>query len=256
MIESRVHIFGQQLGGIRELFESNPERARQLLEEMRGTDPAAFRAAIIPVLRQPVPARFRECVKRVLGDGGLLPLCDPGCFSLEEEIAIVRELAGSDPLFEFRLARRISSHAEPMPEESALRLLDLLGEVSMGNRALPMIVGLLQDAQPRLRSKAARLIARSNMAPLTAERLLNEHDPRVRANAVDALIGTDTPLSREVFRDAARDSNNRVAGNALLGLYLVGDSDAIPQILQMAVHPDPLFRATAAWVMARTENPR
>ena len=85
------------------------------------------------------------------------------------------------------------------------------------------------------------------MAPKTAERLLTKRDPRVRANAIEALWGSDSALARGLFREASRDVNNRVAGNALLGLYLLGDTSAVPQILKMAAQPDPLFRATAAW---------
>jgi hypothetical protein len=239
-----------------DLFAADPDRARHELGELLASDPAAFRAAIIPVLRQTTSAAYRDCVKLILARGGLLPLCDPGAFSLEEEIGIVRELAAADPAFDLKLARRFSVPGESMPDEVAMRLLDLLGAICTTNRVLPLIVRLLQDPHPRLQSKAALLIARANMAPQTAAQLLMEGDARVRANAVEALWGCDTPLARGLFREGARDVNNRVVGNALLGLYLIGDTSAIPQILRMGVSADPLFRATAAWVMARTGNPR
>jgi len=66
----------------------------------------------------------------------------------------------------------------------------------------------------------------------------------------------DSAKARAVLREAADDPNNRVAGNALLGLYRVGDTFAIPRILQLAVHPQAEFRTTAAWVMAQTGSPR
>ena len=37
-------------------------------------------------------------------------------------------------------------------------------------------------------------------------------------------MGVDTPEARTLLNFAASDANNRVAGNALLGMYHLGDA--------------------------------
>jgi HEAT repeats len=70
------------------------------------------------------------------------------------------------------------------------------------------------------------------------------------------LWGMDGPEARQLLESSARDSNNRVAGNALLGLYRMGESSVLPELVKMASHDSPSFRRTAAWVMGGTGDPR
>jgi hypothetical protein len=82
-------------------------------------------------------------------------------------------------------------------------------------------------------------------------------DPRSRANALEASY--DFPSSyalRALYRSWIHDSDNRVVGNALLGLHKSGDTFCLPPIFRMVAHPNPKFRATACWVMGRSEDPR
>ncbi len=237
-------------------YAAGPDLARQALAQLLMANPPAFRRAVLPALRAGVPPGCRQFLIDMMLESGLLPLAEPTIFPLDEELAIAREVALRDRMLDLKLARRLSPIVEPVPDEVALRLLDLLAVVSKDNRILPLVVRLLSDPNPRLRSKTALLIAHSNMSPQTNTRLLSERDPRVRANAIEALWGSTTATSRILYREATRDGNNRVVGNALLGLYLLGDTSSIPQILKMAAHPDPLFRATASWVMQQTGNPR
>ena len=85
---------------------------------------------------------------------------------------------------------------------------------------------------------------------------LSESDPRVRANAVESLWGVETPEARTLLNFAASDANNRVVGNALLGLYYLGDSSVLAEVIKLAGHESALFRATAAWMMGETGDPR
>ena len=85
---------------------------------------------------------------------------------------------------------------------------------------------------------------------------LVESDPRIRANAIEALWGVDNEEARELLHLAANDGNNRVAGNALIALYRLGDCSVIPEMLKLAEHGSALFRATAAWAMGEAGDPR
>lgn len=85
---------------------------------------------------------------------------------------------------------------------------------------------------------------------------LCEPDPRVRANAIESLWGVNSPNARELLTFAASDANNRVVGNALLGLYYLGEPAVLADLVKLSVHESELFRASAAWVMGETGDPR
>jgi len=85
---------------------------------------------------------------------------------------------------------------------------------------------------------------------------MSDPDPRVRANALEALKDVDDDETRELLRTAMRDSNNRVVGNALLGLYRAGDCTSIAELLKMAEAGHHVHRSTAAWAMGESGDAR
>src|SRR5208283_3130365 len=145
---------------------------------------------------------------------------------------------------------------ESVPEEVLQRVLLLLSSIPENARVLPMVVKLLRHPNQNVRSKAALVIGRVSKTPQVMKGFLAEPDPRVRANAIEALWGMDSDQACAVMREAADDPNNRVAGNALVGLYRAGETLAIPRILQLACHPKAEFRTTAAWIMEQSGSPR
>ena len=66
----------------------------------------------------------------------------------------------------------------------------------------------------------------------------------------------DTPEARTLLSFAANDGDNRVAGNALLGLYYLGDTSALADVIKIAGAESKLFRSSAAWVMGEAGDPR
>src|SRR5205807_10315946 len=72
----------------------------------------------------------------------------------------------------------------------------------------------------------------------------------------EAMWGVDSAEAQMLLRYALTDSDHRAVGNALLGLYYLGDCSVIPKIVKMAAHEAGLFRAAAAWVMGETGDPR
>ena len=108
--------------------------------------------------------------------------------------------------------------------------------ISDGARIFPFVVRLLRHANPHIRSKAVLMIGRGNHSPRWVRERLADTDPRIRANAAEALWGVETAEARELLQSLVHDSNNRVAGNAILGLYRLGDYSMIPEIAAMARH--------------------
>ena len=186
-------------------------------------------------------------------------LCDAS-LSREQAIAVGRAAVRLDSMADIKLARRLAEGAETgvdlVSPAEAVRLLEVLGDISPGTRLLPSLVRLLRHNDPNLRSKVVLLVGRANKSARWTSQCLSDPDSRIRANAVEGLWGVDSDSARKLLQNAASDWNNRVAGNALLGLYRLGDSSTIPEILGMAGHESVLFRSTAAWVMGESEDPR
>ena len=107
-----------------------------------------------------------------------------------------------------------------------------------------------------LRSKAAKMIGRGTRSVKWVMGRLSEADPRVRANAVESLWGLETPEARALLNFATSDADNRVVGNALLGLYHLGESSVLAEVIKLASHDSAPFRASAAWVMGESADPR
>src|SRR5579871_4197603 len=182
-------------------------------------------------------------------------LCDPGLHAAAEAIALSRRHAQDDPLFTYKLARAMLDESGELESEKASRLVTILGEVSSALR-ISLIVPLLNHSDPRVRSKASLLVTKANADLKWICKLMQQSDTRVRANLIEALWGVDDALCRTALIEACKDPDNRVVGNALLGLYRIRDSGAVDKIIAMAKHPKDEFRATAVWVMEKSGDAR
>jgi HEAT repeat protein len=166
------------------------------------------------------------------------------------------------------------SHAEPAPPESlqqdlraiiaqaqeisnspeqdrwaAIRALDLLTAAGDFSRFLPVVAAFVRHADPHVRSKAALLIGRASHTLAWVEHALQDPNDRVRANAVESIWTVPLPCAIPLLKRALRDPANRVATNAAVGLHFLGDPAGAEALEGMAIHEDPLFRASAAWAM-------
>lgn len=121
---------------------------------------------------------------------------------------------------------------------------------------MPSLMRMMRHPNPYLRSKAVKMIGRGTHSAKWVMGTLCEPDPRVRANAIESLWGVNSPNARELLTFAASDANNRVVGNALLGLYYLGEPAVLADLVKLSVHESELFRASAAWVMGETGDPR
>jgi HEAT repeat protein len=240
----------------------NPQAGPQALRKLLAGDPEQFLRAFIPLLHserdrpayQPLIKfwiQTRETVQQ---------LCNPELFDKETAIELARVIAEMDPGLDTRLVRSLPTRggmetSNAVTGAVAERVLELVEAISGGARTLPSFAHLMRDPNPRLRAKAALLIGRRVHSARWVEQRLNEPDARVRANVVESFWGQGGGWAVDVLCRAADDPNNRVAGNALCGLYDLKQHKAVPYILRMATDARPAFRATAAWTMGKTGSP-
>ena len=234
---------------------------QQRIESTLSNNPDAFYRGALEALRTQEPSRgLRFLVGLLIANDLLEPVLCEQSLSIEQAASALRVAIQLDPVVELDLARHVAdvaiAGARPHIAANASRLMDILARVSDGSRILRPLARLLHSDDPALRSKAALILGRSNRSATWVQSHMDDPDPRLRANAVEGLWGVDTVQARDLMLAALRDPNNRVVGNALYGLYTIGEPACLAETIKLAAHEAPVFRATAAWVMGETGDIR
>ena len=224
-------------------------------EEGKAAEPTSLRAASIQAAMQSFDTLPRSLDRqrlyfRVIQDPAFLSwLTDVAGLSRNDRLKVCHRLMGIDPFFDVRLMRMLPASEN---EDATLCVLDTLDEISPGARLIMTLSRLMRHPDKRVASKAALLLGRRVRNQVWVERHLGAEDSRLRANVVEALWGKETAFARQTLRTCLNDSHNRVVGNALIGLHLLGDA-AVPDLLvRMLEDTRAPFRSTAAWAMGRT----
>ena len=210
------------------------------------------------------PASFQRDVVDYMSSGGELPgtrmliwllqrehklldiLLDAQLASLEVAIKVAPLIKMTVDQLDVLLVRELQG----APEELAFRILRLLAEVSNSNRTLPLLTTTLRQANPALRSKAARIFSRHCQNTLFVENALKDPDPEVRASAIQGLSESAYQPSRSILVQAFMDSDPAVRSHAAVACHRMGDPDqALKMVTVMSSHGNPGFRAPAAWAM-------
>ena len=242
-------------------FERDAAENGALLSGLLDNDREAFYASAIDLLRVSDDSPgFQRLIVLMVSSGLLLrALCDPN-LSREEAIALGRAATRADPRADVALAKGLADSVlpdgGPAQLEAAPRLMEILAEISDGSRIQPAMMRLMRHSNPSIRSKAVLMIGRGGQSIQWLKGRMAQADPRIRANAIEAIWSVNSREAQTLLGSALADTNNRVLGNALLGLYRLGDCSVIQEIVLMASHETSVFRSTAAWVMGETDDPR
>lgn len=188
----------------------------------------------------------------------LLQLIRPDRFSRPQLLDMCRRLKKIDDALDVRLAGLLPGRSvDPygLEPEVVIRVLDMLNEISPGPRLILILNHLTQHADQRIAAKATLLVGGRIRNHHWVQRHLAYSDPRVRASLVEALWGHNTPAARKILWASLQDENNRVVGNALVGLYLLREAGAVELVYGMLRDARPSFRWTAAWAMGKMGKP-
>lgn len=239
-------------------FDRQPAASRAEITALLERDRKGFYDGAIRVAKNGGPARGVQLVAALLVQGDLIgQALTERALSLEQAIGLGKLALQSEATLDTELARQLSEDVSTGGDSHrATRLLDVLSAISSGNRIATFLMRLMRHSDPTLRSKAVLLIGRSSRSVKWVQSRLGESDPRTRASAVEGLWGVESVEARDLLRVAACDGNNRVAGNALIALFRMGDSWMIPEVYKMVAAGSALFRASGAWVMGETGDPR
>jgi hypothetical protein len=246
-----------------ESFREEDSRAvGQVLNQLASFDPASFLAAAIQVLSASKSTEGSRYLILSLAKGKRLGvgLLDPKVCGSLEALAVARAAIEAgvqlQATFEMALHKALQGQANPEKSERIVRILDVLSVTSGPGCWNSFQVELMAYPDKDVRSKAALVIGRSTRNVAWIARRLLDRDPRVQANAVEALWGLDAEEVKSHFLAALKSTNKRVLANAALGLYLSGDVTGMRVLLGMLRNPDPLFRSSALWAIGETRDAR
>ena len=243
-----------------ENFEANRTTVGKAVRELRDRDLKGFLvAAATAVSETPEGAGARFLLTNIITQPeGLELLCSPAVLTSQQSLVLVQQARQLDSQVHVKLARMLSALSVESDEHAdvATRVLEVLEKCSEPATVMPALRDLLRCKNGRVRSKAALLIGRISRNPQWAKLHDPAHDQRVVANAIESLWGMDTAAAKSAFREAGQDPRNRVIGNAALGLYLAGEIEGAVILFRMSRHHRAVFRATAAWAMGHTRDPR
>lgn len=250
-------VYTEYIGQILDQVEQNPTLARKSLRTAwEKTTAEEFRSAAVPLMMQREGTAQRFLVSFLLQYDTLeLRLADHQAFTKEEAVALAKVAQRLEPSLDVKLAMQLASKAVE-DERDARRILDVLEAIAQPANLLPLISNIMQHPNAKVRSKAALLMGKGNRNAAWVTQQLGESDDRVRANAVESLWGMDGEEACAAFLRASRDRNQRTAINGMLGLYLCGRVESLQLLAEASHHPSNLFRASSAWGMGRTQDPR
>jgi hypothetical protein len=249
-----------ELGHLVRNFEADASASRKQIRDLLDNDREIFYGTSIEILKTSGDSRGAQYLVALMVANGMLleALCNPQ-LSRDEALSLGRAARRVDPMIEVSLARSLADSAVgngAVQVADPARLMEILCEIADAGRIMPSLMRLMRHPNPYLRSKAVKMIGRGSRSAKWVMGRLSEADPRVRANAIESLWGVDTPEARALLNFAASDANNRVVGNALLGLYYLGEASMLADVVKLAGHESALFRSSAAWVMGETGDSR
>ncbi|HEV8042488.1 MAG TPA: HEAT repeat domain-containing protein [Bryobacteraceae bacterium] len=255
--------FTQDIVALLASFSERDTVGKQSLSQLLVSDPRAFGASAIVVLAKSQPSPGVRFLVHLLMKGKLLPagLLDLRMTDTRQALAALQAVAANgtnlQPMLELALNRVLQDQSSPENSNRILRVMELLAVIAPPVFWNSFQLELMAHPDKLVRSKAALLIGRSGRNSAWIGRRFMDRDARVQASAVEALWALEANESRPLLLTAAKSKHNRVAGNALLGLYRIAELKAIRMLLDMARQREaPAFQISALWAIGEAQDPR
>jgi len=247
----------ETLTALVEEFAANPQRAGRAMRRLLEADPRAFLAESIDILRKLPKGPGLDCVLTLLTPGDYLVdiLWDDDLLTRVQAMELAAYAQRLDRRLAQRLGQRLGAVAASAGNCKIERVLEILAGAPDA-MMLPLLLPFARHPDQRIRSKAILMMGLVNRNAKWAEERLSDPDPRVRANAVESMWNVDSPEARTLLWKSAGDPHHRVAANALLGLYRLGELAATKQLIEMSGGEVPEMRAASAWAMGECGDAR
>jgi len=180
-------------------------------------------------------------------------LFDPSALPIEVASKALTVLKKADAQLIVKFIKAGEQLALPLWVLRALSLVPALGEYTA---LFPWLRKLSQQGDERIKSRAVKLLCELRPNAGQIARQMQDDDPRVRANAIEALWRSNIAEAGSLLRVAVSDTNHRVVGNALVGLHWQSDPSAFDRIIELCQSPDAHFRSAMAWCLGAIRDER
>lgn len=146
-------------------------------------------------------------------------------------------------------AVRIGRYLNGSPDER-VRALQVCDELGLVAQFRDVIERLCTHPHPKVRSKAAGLLGRTD-APGTGilDRMLDDPDARVRANAIEVVEAKKSAVHVPMLTDRTRSQVGRERANAIKALHGLGIEAAAGHLNEMLRDPRVEHRVSALWAL-------
>ena len=237
----------------REVHRRQPAHGRQLLMSRMATSPASARRVVSRAVGQAAFDQFwanadqMDPARRRTAGRALLKMLPDLAARLNRRLGVAMATGGG-------------GNGASGPVFDRLKGLQMVADLGVANQMAGTLIRLCGDASPRVRSKAVALLRDVPAVSLDAlvERLLNDPDARVRANAVEVLDERTT--GRDVVSvtfvptlvQRARTGSNRERANAIRALHRLRMADVADALQHMLADPRAEHRVSGLWAVRET----
>ena len=137
------------------------------------------------------------------------------------------------------------------PVEQRLRAISMTQDLEVAEQVSETLLALCVDPNSRVRSKSVMLLAQmKSISPdQVLERVLNDEDPRVRANAIEVLETRPRLEFVPMLTQRAMSSASRERANAIRALHRMKIGTASQQLVNMLQDERPDHRISALWAL-------
>jgi len=145
-----------------------------------------------------------------------------------------------------RLGRRLSGG----PIEQNVKAMQVVQELGLAEQLRSVLMPLCSHSNAHVRSKAVVVLGDVPAASeVLLEKVLNDTDPRVRANAIEVLESRMHESYVPLLAERARSSHNRERANAIKALGKMKVATAVTQLTNMLHDNRSEHRISALWAL-------
>lgn len=227
--------------------DPEPSIARSALWHLIRRDYAGLPRILADLVNSRHPS-IRQVAARRLAPVGFAKLWDAWPkLSIDRRIAAGRALIKIDPDLHRHIATKLASR-DPV---NRLRALGIIATLNQGSYFEAALLDLCTSTDPKIVASAIKALGgcTSDPARKIIALALDHDEPRIRANAVEAMSQTDAADHADRLMQMTTDSAQRPRANAIKALMQMQAQDALPALMRM-LHDDRAdHRVSALWLI-------